>query len=211
MFHPPDPREQVNKWKKEMRSESRKLDRQILKIQREEEKIKRSVKEAAKRGDTASCKTYAKEIVRSRKAVTRLHTSKAQMNSVVMQMQNQMSQAKVMGTLTKSADIMKAMNKLVKVEGISETMRNMEQEMTKAGLLEEMMDDAMETFEDEDDEEAADEEVSKVLSEIATQQTGGMAAAPKQAVQAAAKEEEEEEDEESLDLLRARLAALEQC
>ncbi|EOD31511.1 hypothetical protein EMIHUDRAFT_253522, partial [Emiliania huxleyi CCMP1516] len=84
----------VNKWKKEMRSESRKLDRQILKIQREEEKIKRSVKEAAKRGDTASCKTYAKEIVRSRKAVTRLHTSKAQMNSVVMQMQNQMSQAK---------------------------------------------------------------------------------------------------------------------
>jgi division protein CdvB (Snf7/Vps24/ESCRT-III family) len=54
-------------------------------------------------------------ILRSRKAVARLHTSKAQMNSVVMQMQNQLSQQKLMGTLSKSSDIMKAMNRLVKV------------------------------------------------------------------------------------------------
>ena len=32
----------------------------------------------------------AKEVVRSRKAVNRMHTSKAQMNSVVMQMENQL-------------------------------------------------------------------------------------------------------------------------
>jgi charged multivesicular body protein 3 len=86
-----------------------------LGINREEEKIKRSIKDAAKRGDIGSCKTYAREIVRSRKAVARLHTSKAQMNSVVMQMQNQLSQQKLMGTLSKSSDIMKAMNRLVKV------------------------------------------------------------------------------------------------
>ena len=53
-------------------------------------KVKQSIKQAAKRGDTATAKLLAKEIVRSRKAVSRLHTSKAQMNSVVMQMQNQM-------------------------------------------------------------------------------------------------------------------------
>jgi charged multivesicular body protein 3 len=115
-----DPKEQVNKWKKDMRSESRKLDRQILSalsfrprlepqssiapcgrhlspqalhrgsstcvpdparhcldasslrvsgINREEEKIKRSIKDAAKRGDIGSCKTYAREIVRYTKAV----------------------------------------------------------------------------------------------------------------------------------------------
>ena len=52
--------------------------------------MKQSIKQAAKRGDTATAKLLAKEIVRSRKAVSRLHTSKAQMNSVVMQMQNQM-------------------------------------------------------------------------------------------------------------------------
>ena len=52
--------------------------------------MKQSIKQAAKRGDTATAKLLAKEIVRSHKAVSRLHTSKAQMNSVVMQMQNQM-------------------------------------------------------------------------------------------------------------------------
>jgi len=191
----PDPKEQVNKWKKEMRSEARKLDRQILSartcwlpvwtwmlgkekvqgpcrrslcvmrsirtgINREEEKIKRSIKDAAKRGDTSSCKTYAREIVRSRKAVTRLHTTKAQMNSVVMQMQNQLSQQKLMGTLSKSSDIMKAMNRLVKVEGISETMQTMQREMCKAGVIEEMVDNAFEALNDEDDEAEADAQVS---------------------------------------------------
>ena len=59
-------------------------------IQNEEMKIKKSIKDAAKRGDTATAKLLAKEVVRSRKAVNRLHTSKAQMGSVMMMMKNQM-------------------------------------------------------------------------------------------------------------------------
>lgn len=52
--------------------------------------MKKSIKDAAKRNDPSVAKMLAKEIVRSRKAVNRLHTSKAQMNSVVMQMENQL-------------------------------------------------------------------------------------------------------------------------
>lgn len=178
-------------------------------INREEEKIKRSVKDAAKRGDTASCKTYAREIVRSRKAVARLHTSKAQMNSVVMQMQNQLSQQKLMGTLAKSSDIMKSMNRLVKVEGISETMQTMQREMCKAGVIEEMVDEAFDALNDEDDEDEADAAVSQVLAELAATQTGGMAAAPRrQVAQAAAAEEEG--DEEDMETMRARLEQIKQ-
>ena len=61
-------------------------------IQREEEKVKKSIKDAAKRGDSGTCKLLAKEVVRSRKAVNRMHTSKAQMNSVVMQMENNLGE-----------------------------------------------------------------------------------------------------------------------
>merc|ERR1719171_1626116 len=121
-------------------------------------KIKKSVKDAAKRGDTGTAKMLAKEIVRSRKAVNRLHTSKAQMNSVVMQMENQIAQQKVTGQLEKSTDIMKMMNSLTKVGQVQQTMQAMQQEMTKAGLLEEMMDDAMEALDGDDDEAEADEE-----------------------------------------------------
>ena len=100
-------------------------------IKREEMKVKTSIKQAAKRGDMSSAKTLASEIVRSRKAVNRLHTTKAQMNSVMMQMENQMGQKKLMGSLQKSSVIMGAMNRLVKVEGISQTMQSMQQEMCR--------------------------------------------------------------------------------
>lgn len=59
-------------------------------IDAEEQKVKRSLKIAAKRKDTASCKILAKEIVRSRKARDRIYTSKAQLNSLVMHMQQQL-------------------------------------------------------------------------------------------------------------------------
>ena len=53
-------------------------------IQREAKKTELSIKECAKRGDKRSMVVLAKELLRSRKAVTRLYTSKAQMNSVTL-------------------------------------------------------------------------------------------------------------------------------
>ena len=52
--------------------------------------MKTSVKAAVKRGDLSNAKTLAKELVRSRKATNRMHASKATMNSVMMQMENQL-------------------------------------------------------------------------------------------------------------------------
>jgi hypothetical protein len=61
----------------------------VLAIQVEEAKTKKMIKEAAKRGDAAVCKTLAKAVCHSRRATTRLHVSKAQLNSVSMAMQQQ--------------------------------------------------------------------------------------------------------------------------
>ena len=58
-------------------------------IQTEELKVKKSIKDAAKKGQKDVCKILAKELVQSRKAVSKLYASKAQMNSVVMSMQQQ--------------------------------------------------------------------------------------------------------------------------
>jgi charged multivesicular body protein 3 len=55
--------------------------------------------------------------VRSRKAKDRLHTSKAQLNSVLMQLQQQLAQVKIAGSLQKSSDIMRMVNGLVKLPG----------------------------------------------------------------------------------------------
>jgi len=59
-------------------------------IQREEEKVKRSMKEAAKKGNKDVCIILAKEILRSRKTINKLITSKTHMSSIQMQMKNQL-------------------------------------------------------------------------------------------------------------------------
>ena len=237
----------------------------LAEIQREEAKVKASIKAAAKRGDMSNAKTLAREVCRSRKAVNRMHTSKAQMNSVVMQMENQLAQRKVTGHLAKSAEVMKGMNRLIKVlfidrathgalphrapptrctaddaghvwlqvHDISATMQEMQKEMCKAGVIEEMVDDAFEALEEDEDADAADEEVcmspidlpmylpmylpyispavwpiqvERVMTELAASTTSSMSAAPTKApVQAAAAEEAEEEEEEDMSAMRARL------
>merc|ERR1719197_2043709 len=119
------------------------------------------------------------------------------MNSVVMQMQNQMAQQKVMGHLGKSTQVMAAMNHLVKMHDISETMQGMQREMCKAGLIEEMVDDAMEALDGDEDEEAADEEVDRVMTELNAEKFKEAKSAPTvQPVAAAQAEEAEDEDEE---------------
>lgn len=62
----------------------------ISAIKREEEKVKRSLKEAAKKNDKDSCMILAKEILHARKAVNKIYTSKAHINSVQLQMKNQL-------------------------------------------------------------------------------------------------------------------------
>ena len=62
-------------------------------IQMEENKVKKSIKDAAKKGQTDVAKILAKELIQSRKAVGKLYASKAHMNSVVMSMQQQLCES----------------------------------------------------------------------------------------------------------------------
>lgn len=132
-------------------------------IQREEEKVKRSLKEAAKKGDKDVCKILAKEIIRARKACNKIYTSKAHLNSVSLQMKNQLATIRVAGSVSKSTEVMQAMQSLVRVPEVAATMREMSKEMMKAGIIEEMLDETMDSIEDSEDmEDEADEEVDKV-------------------------------------------------
>uniref|UniRef100_K9IIK8 Putative vacuolar sorting protein vps24 n=1 Tax=Desmodus rotundus TaxID=9430 RepID=K9IIK8_DESRO len=198
------PKELVNEWSLKIRKEMRVVDRQIRDIQREEEKVKRSVKDAAKKGQKDVCVVLAKEMIRSRKAVSKLYASKAHMNSVLMGMKNQLAVLRVAGSLQKSTEVMKAMQSLVKIPEIQATMRELSKEMMKAGIIEEMLEDTFESMDDQEEmEEAAEMEIDKILFEITA---GALGKAPSKVTDAlpepeppgatAASEDEEEEEEE---------------
>jgi charged multivesicular body protein 3 len=159
------PEEQVKKWKQSLRQQTRNLDRSLRGIETEELKAKKLLQQASKRNDIKSCRILAKEIVNSKKAKERIITSKAQLNSLAMSMQQQLSVAKVTGAMSKSTDVMKALNTLIKLPEISLTMQEMSKEMMRAGLIDEMISDALE-MDDEELEDEAEKEVESVLFEI---------------------------------------------
>lgn len=205
-----NPKDKVNEWCSKLRKESNQLDRQIRGIQREEEKVKRSLREAAKKGDKDVCLILAKEILNSRKAISKIHASKAHINSISMQMKNQLATLRIAGALQKSTEVMKTMQQLIKIPEISATMRELSKEMMKAGIIEEMMQDTMESFEDTEElEEAAQEEVDKVLWEITAGQLGKAPAAVTDSLPVRPEASVEvEDDEEELEAMQSRLQAL---
>jgi len=159
----------VREWTSKIRKQTMLLDRQIRNIQREEAKVKVSLKQAAKKGDRDVCVILAKEIVGSRKAINRINTSKAQLNSVALHMTQQSANLRVAGAMQKSSEVMKTMNNLMKVTEISATMQELSREMMRAGIMEEMMEETLDEVTGIDEEEMEEEiqaEVDKVLFEI---------------------------------------------
>lgn len=207
-----NPTELVKEWNGKLRKEGYALDRQVRQIKREEDKIKKSLKEAAKKNDKQVCTILAKEIVRSRKAVNRIYASKATLSSVQLQMAQQLATIKVSGSLQKSTEVMAAMQKLVRLPEIADTMREMSKEMTKAGILEEMIEETMESLEDSEEiEEEAQGEVDKVLWELTDGKLGEAPAVPSTtpvSEPAASSKVQDEDEEEDLEDMKNRLEAL---
>lgn len=160
----PDPREQAREWDKKLRGEMRDLDRQIRHIEREEGKVKLTMKQHAKKNEMAELRILAKSLVGSKKAKTRIHTTKTQINSISMEIKQQIRMLRMSNAIAKSTKVMESMNHMVNLQQVSKTMAALSREMAKAGVIEEMIEEAMPV--DEDLEEEADTEVMKVLEEV---------------------------------------------
>ncbi|XP_051183870.1 vacuolar protein sorting-associated protein 24 homolog 1 isoform X2 [Lolium perenne] len=164
----PTPQQQLREWQRRLRNEGRNIERQIRDVEKEQKKVEKAIREAAKRDDIGSAKALAKEVVRSRKAVNRLYENKAQLNSISMHLGEIVATTRTVGHLSKSTEVMKLVNNLMKAPEVAVTMQEFSKEMTKAGVIEEMVNDAVDSaLDNEDMEEEIDEEVDKVLSAIA--------------------------------------------
>lgn len=199
------------------------LTREIDQLRQLEVKAKNSIQQAAKRADKTpsqktqaifEAKTFAKELIRIRRQRTRISSSKAQLESVQMQINEAFTIRKIQGSMKVSTDIMKSVNSLVKLPELMGTMQEISQELMKAGIIEEMISDTLDTQDilDNEDEEV-DAEVDKVLGEVLNNKMDQTAATPAHIpagpVTASAETEEEEEDtEEVLAAMRGRLEAL---
>jgi len=220
VFFKPDPQVQVRKCNQLIRQNLRKLDRDIASLKAVENKTRTLIIAASKRAQrnpsqakqaAQETRVFARELIRARNTSKRLATSKAQLNSVAMQVNEAFAVRKIEGSIRASTGIMKDVNSLVRLPELMGTMRELSQELVKAGIIEEMVGDMMPEAMEEEDEEA-EGEVDKVLGEILkdrmgkVQATPNLPAAPVQQEEVA--EEEDEDSEAMLDQMRGRLEAL---
>ncbi|KAF7174150.1 hypothetical protein CNMCM5623_006654 [Aspergillus felis] len=220
VFFGPDPQAQMRKCNQLIRANTRQLDRDIAQLRNLESKTRQYIVNASRRAQrnpsqakqaTAETKTFARELVRIRKQSARLTTSRAQLQSVQMQVNEAFSMRKIQGSLKKSTGIMKDVNTLVRLPELTGTMRQLATELVRAGIIEEMVDDAIpnnELYEDEEDE--AEAEVDKVLQEILQGKLSqaGDVKAEEPAEGEPAIEEPMEDQEAALEQMRGRLEAL---
>jgi len=159
-----------------IRANTRKLDRDMAQLKALDSKTKTFIIQASKRGQrnpsqakqaAVETRTFARELIRIRKQSSRLATSKAQLHSVQMQVNEAFAVRKIEGSIRASTGIMKDVNSLVRLPELTGTMRELSQELVKAGIIEEMVGDSLpdsELLEGEDEE--AETEVDKVLGEV---------------------------------------------
>ena len=215
----PTPEEQKRKCNALVRQNVRKLDRDIQQLKATEAKTKSLILQSSKRAQRSpsmakqanqDVRIFARELIRVRKQNGRLQTSKAQLQSVQMQVNEAFSVRKIEGSIKASTGIMKDVNSLVRLPELTGTMRELSSELMKAGIIEEMLDDTLmdnEMLEGEADE--AEEEVDKVLSDILKDRLPASQAKEDDLPTPTQAEEEEEEDQaEMLAQMRGRLEAL---
>ena len=202
-----------------IRANIRKLDRDILQLKNLEAKTRQYIIQASKRAQrnpsqakqaAAESRTFAREMVRIRKQGSRLATSKAQLDSVRMQVNEAFSVRKIEGSIKSSTGIMKDVNTLVRLPELTGTMRELSQELMKAGIIEEMVGDSLpndELMEGEDEE--AEAEVDKVLGEVLkTPEVPGTKINIDPEPEPISEDADLEEQEATLAQMRGRLEAL---
>lgn len=129
-----------------------------------------------------------------------------------MQIQEAFTMRKIEGSIRSSVGIMKDVNSLIRLPELTGTMQELAQELIKAGIIGEMIEDCIPEELEQEEEEEEENEVQKVLGEILSERVIKVSHTPKESSimpQETTVENEDEEDAEAiLDEMRGRLEAL---
>ncbi|GAA29015.1 Charged multivesicular body protein 3 [Clonorchis sinensis] len=216
------PRERLRNMVSVVRRQKYHIQRDITSLQAQNKRVEADIKKRAKAGNLDEAKILARELVNSRKAVSRLYSANANLDCIISELNCQAATTKMAGCLKSSTAVMKSMSALFKLPELQKTMRDLSKEMTKMGLIDEMIQDTMEsTMGDADDmEEATAAEVEKIIFEITSGEVVkppgiGLVSVPTDMPIAGGSQSPSElagsvleDDEEEMSEMQARLAAL---
>lgn len=211
----PDPKEQHRKIKSIVRKNGRNIDKSLRELTVLQNKTQQLIKRAAKKNDIKSVRIYAKELYQVNKQYIRMYTSKAQLESVGMKIDEAFRMKNLSENMAVSAGLMREVNSLVRLPQLQSSMMELEKELMKSGVISEMIDDTLEVAdEDEEMESEVDEEVNKIVSQYTSDKFEIVDNVPttelptKQEQELVPEEQIEDEADNMLNEMRERLKAL---
>jgi len=187
------PAEKVKGYQRSIKKSCRDMDRETKNLERAEKKLMTDIKKAAKDGQVDSAKIMAKDLVRTRGYIKKMHKMKSHLEAVSLRLTTMQSNQQMAKCLQGATRAMGSMNKKMNSSGIAKIMQEFQMQNDQMGMKEEMMGDAMDdAFADDDDEDEEDAILHGVLAELGVEIGNTMGSAPSSSVAEASSADKQE-------------------
>jgi len=157
----------------------RDLDRERVKLQQAEKKTIADIKKAARDNQVASAKIMAKDLVRSRKHITKFYQMQTHLKGVSLKLATLKSNQAMSEAMKGATRAMTMMNAQMNMPQMQAVMRQFQMQDEQLEMKQEMMEDVMDDMDaDGDEDEEADGLVDQIFEEIGLglgEELGGVA------------------------------------
>jgi len=173
------PEEMLKQNQRALTRAMRDLDRERVKLERQEKAIINDIKKMAKQGEMQAVRVMAKDLVRTRRYVKKFIMMKANIQAVSLKITTLKSQGAMATSMKGVTKAMGAMNKQMNMPQMQKIMMEFEKEADMMDMKEEMMNDVMDdVMGAEEDEEESDQLVNQVLDELGLSLNDELGAVP---------------------------------
>jgi charged multivesicular body protein 2A len=160
------PAERLRKHQRALEKTQRELDRERVKLENQEKKLVADIKKSAKNGQIGACKIQAKDLVRTRRYITKFYQMRTQLQAISLRIQTVRSNEQMMQSMKGATSLLGSMNRQMNLPALQRIAMEFERENDIMDQRQEMMDDAIDESAGMEDEEEGEEVVNQILDEI---------------------------------------------
>ncbi len=175
-----------------MRSIERRINRQQRQLQREEQKMMKSIEDAMNKNDIAMARQLARDVARNRRMVLMLQKLSGQVRGIKFKLEQAHTMQSLSGDLKNLVKTLYQVNTSMKIPMLQGLLDGLGIEMEQLDISMESIDDSFDlaTF-DEEDDEAANQIIEEILANKAAKTTRLFPTVPETAKTSEAESSEE--------------------
>ncbi|KAH9994053.1 Snf7-domain-containing protein [Xylariaceae sp. FL0662B] len=160
------PAERLRKNQRLLDKAIRELDQVRVKLEKQEKTLVGQIKKSAQANQIGAAKIQAKDLVRTRRYVTKFYGMRSQLQKISLRLQTHRTNEQMMQAMKGATMALGSMNRSMNLPALQRITMEFERENDMMEQRQEMMDDAIDDAMDVGVEEEGDEVVEQVLEEI---------------------------------------------